>query len=89
MGRPLPNEPRTVRPVSSDGTTLLHSSHVRRVRAAWMQAALTECLLTRYLPLRGKDVSCVCGFRWPSFLAPATALSLSFQTMRPRFMSDS
>ena len=35
------------------------------------------------------DVSCVCGFRWSSRFAPATALSLRFQTIRPRLMSDS
>jgi len=33
--------------------------------------------------------SVVCGLRWSSFLAPATALSLRFQMMRPRVMSDS
>jgi hypothetical protein len=38
--------------------------------------------------LRPKEVSCVCGLRWPNFLAPATAGSLSFQTTRPRRMSD-
>jgi hypothetical protein len=37
----------------------------------------------------GKEVSWVCGFRWPSFLAPATALSLRFQIVSPRVMSDS
>ena len=33
--------------------------------------------------------SCVCGFRWSSFLAPATAESLRFQIITPRVMSDS
>jgi len=37
----------------------------------------------------GKDVSAVCGFRCESLLAPATAGSLSSQTMSPRVMSDS
>jgi hypothetical protein len=33
--------------------------------------------------------SWVCGFRWPSFWAPATALSCRSQMIRPRVMSDS
>jgi hypothetical protein len=41
------------------------------------------------VPLNGNVVSWVCGLRWPSFLAPATARSLRFQIRRPRVMSDS
>ena len=33
--------------------------------------------------------SVVCGLRWSSFLAPETAVSLRFQMMSPRVMSDS
>jgi hypothetical protein len=39
--------------------------------------------------LGSNDVSCVCGFRWPSFLTPRTRLSLSSQIVSPRVMSDS
>jgi hypothetical protein len=42
-----------------------------------------------YFPLSEKEVSCVCGLRWPSLFPSATALSLSFQMMSPRVMSDS
>ncbi len=41
------------------------------------------------VPLNGNDVSCVCGFEYGRFFAPATALSVRFQMMSPRFMSDS
>jgi hypothetical protein len=52
-------------------------------------AALSVCLMSASGYFCSIVNSCVCGFRWPSFLAPATALSLRFQTMRPRVMSDS
>ena len=41
------------------------------------------------VPLKGIVNSCVCGLRWSSFLAPATAGSLRSQMMSPRVMSDS
>ncbi len=45
---------------------------------------------SRRRPLRYPMVnSWVCGFRWPSFMAPATVLSLRFQVVNPRVMSDS
>ena len=55
----------------------------RAVGRSWLRQ------LPNAVPLSANDVSCVWGLRWSNLLAPATALSLRFQTRRPRLMSDS
>ncbi len=71
---------------------VLHGGDSRRRQQMQRAAPAALCKLDVWAstyPLRGNDVSSVCGLRWSSFFAPATATSLNSQTIRPRLMSDS
>ena len=76
----------SIRSWTEAANRLVGVSHPRNGEGGRLLARPRAAILAARYPMVN---SWVCGFRWPSFMAPTTVLSLRSQVVNPRVMSDS